>query len=305
MTQTDYLQHYMRNHPLPHRLAKRITSYYRLLSSNPRVSHAHLLQELPIFLRRDLGLWMHRDHLLNVPALANLSFFPLVELCVALQPELFLEGDNVITKGAPAVKLYLVDVGKLLVHNGSEPAARARYSEAETDLSKSPPPTPTARRRSLLFKDAPDVHTAVLGTVEVGTADLWTSDPSRDGISSGDLSGDGKVGDGEVGDGKVGDGEVDTISSRRHSISGIAPDAALEQLRSVRRGFVVGRKEAVNYVGVEMIAFNGSQSPVLYERFVEAATHCHLFELSLGAWKGLCTKFADELGPISRGEASF
>jgi CRP-like cAMP-binding protein len=305
MTQTDYLQHYMRNHPLPHRLAKGITSYYRLLSSNPRVSHAHLLQELPIFLRRDLGLWMHRDHLLNVPALANLSFFPLVELCVALQPELFLEGDNVITKGAPAVKLYLVDVGKLLVHNGSEPAARARYSEAETDLSKSPLPTPTGRRRSLLFKDAPDVHTAVLGTVEVGTADLWTSDSSRDGISSGDLSGDGKVGDGKVGDGKVGDGEVVTISSRRHSISGIAPDAALEQLRSVRRGFVVGRKEAVNYVGVEMIAFNGSQSPVLYERFVEAATHCHLFELSLGAWKGLCTKFADELGPISRGEASF
>jgi CRP-like cAMP-binding protein len=338
MTQTDYLQHYMRNHPLPHRLAKRITSYYRLLSSNPRVSHAHLLQELPIFLRRDLGLWMHRDHLLNVPALANLSFFPLVELCVALQPELFLEGDNVIAKGAPATKLYLVDVGKLLVHSGSEPAARARYSETETDLSKSPPPTPTARRRSLLFKDAPDVHTAVLGTVgvvgtmetagevgvvgavgtvgtvgtmetaetvEVGTADLWTSDPSRDGISSGDLSGDGKVGDGEVGDGKVGDGEEDTISSRRHSISRVATDAALEQLRSVSRGFVVGRKEAVNYVGVEMIAFNGSQSPVLYERFVEAATHCHLFGLSLGAWKGLCTKFADELGPISRGEAGF
>jgi len=132
-------------------------------------------------------------------------------------------------------------------------------------------------------------------TVEVGTADLWTSDPSRDGVSSGDLSGDGKVGD----------GEVDTISSRRHSISRVATDAALEQLRSVSRGFVVGRKEAVNYVGVEMIAFNGSQSPVLYERFVEAATHCHLFGLSLGAWKGLCTKFADELGPISRGEAGF
>ena len=347
MTQTDYLQHYMRHHPLPHRLAKRITSYYRLLSSNPRLSHAHLLQELPIFLRRDLGLWMHRDHLLNVPALGNLSFFPLVEICVALQPELFLEGDNVITKGAPAIKFYLVDVGKLLVHSGSEPPARSRYSETETDLSKSPPATPTARRRSLLFKDAPDVHTAVPGTKETvetvgtvgtvggGTADLL-SDPSGDGISSRDPSGDGissrdLSGDGNVGDGKVGDGNVDTISSRRHSIervasgdgissrdlSGdgissrrhsverVASDAALEQLRSVSRGFIVGRNEAVNYVGVEMIAFRGSQSPVLFERCVEAATHCHLFGLSLGTWKGLCTKFADELGPISRGEASF
>ena len=134
-----------------------------------------------------------------------------------------------------------------------------------------------------------------------------------------------------MGDGKVGDGNVDTISSRRHSIervasgdgissrdlSGdgissrrhsverVASDAALEQLRSVSRGFIVGRNEAVNYVGVEMIAFRGSQSPVLFERYVEAATHCHLFGLSLGTWKGLCTKFADELGPISRGEASF
>jgi hypothetical protein len=29
-TQTDYLQHYMRHHPLPHMLAKRIASYYRV-----------------------------------------------------------------------------------------------------------------------------------------------------------------------------------------------------------------------------------------------------------------------------------
>ena len=255
-TQTDYLQHYMRHHPLPHMLAKRIASYYRVLSSNPRISHAHLLQELPPFLLRDLGLWMHRDHLLNVPALGNLTFFPLVEICLVLQPELFLESDTVITKGAPAVQLYLVDVGKLRVHRGREPPKHSRYSE--TDPSKSPPATPNQRRRSvMLIKDA---HDALIVAVADGAADQS-------------------------------DGKVDTISSS---------DAALEKLQPVSRGFIVGRHGAV---GVEMLAFNGPQAPVLSERYVEAVTHCHLFGLSLGAWKGLCAKFADELGPISRGEA--
>jgi hypothetical protein len=256
-TQTDYLQHYMRHHPLPHMLAKRIASYYRVLSSNPRISHAHLLQELPPFLLRDLGLWMHRDHLLNVPALGNLTFFPLVEICLVLQPELFLESDTVITKGAPAVQLYLVDVGKLRVHRGREPPKHARYSE--TDPTKTPPATPNQRRRSVMLNK--DAHDAL--TVAVADGAL---DPS-------------------------GDTKVDTISSS---------DAALEKLQPVSRDFIVGRHGAV---GVEMLAFNGPQAPVLSERYVEAVTHCHLFGLSLGAWKGLCAKFADELGPISRGEA--
>jgi len=34
---------------------------------------------------------------------------------MALRPELFLEGDTVLTKGAPAMCLYLVDLGKLSV----------------------------------------------------------------------------------------------------------------------------------------------------------------------------------------------
>ena len=265
-TQTDYLQHYMRHHPLPHMLAKRIASYYRVLSSNPRISHAHLLQELPPFLLRDLGLWMHRDHLLNVPALGNLTFFPLVEICLALQPELFLESDTVITKGAPAVMFYLVDVGKLRVHRGREPLKHGRFSEA--DPSKSPPATPTTRRRSVLLnKDANDVLTvAVVDGAHDGAADQSALDPS------GEIKGD-------------------IISSS---------DAAMTKLQFVSRGFIVGRHGAV---GVEMLAFNGPQAPVLSERYVEAVTHCHLFGLSLGAWKGLCAKFADELGPISRGEA--
>jgi hypothetical protein len=200
---------------------------------------------------------MHRDHLLNVPALGNLTFFPLVEICLVLQPELFLESDTVITKGAPAVQLYLVDVGKLRVHRGREPPKHARYSE--TDPSKSPPATPNQRRRSVMLnKDAHDVLTgAVADGAQDGAADQSTLDPSHR------------------------DSKVETISSS---------DAALEKLQPVSRDFIVGRHGAV---GVEMLAFNGPQAPVPSEKYVEAVTHCHLFGLSLGAWKGLCAKFAE------------
>jgi hypothetical protein len=65
--------------------------------------------------------------------------------------------------------------------------------------------------------------------------------------------------------------------------------------------YLIGRNEGVNYVGAEMLAFSGPLAPVLSAMHVEATTHCHLFGLSLGVWKGLCSKFPDELGPISRG----
>ena len=79
-TQLDYLKHYMTHHNLPAPLCKRITGYYRLLWSNPRVSQTQTLETLPPFLRRDLGLWMHRDALLSVSALSELTFFPLTEV---------------------------------------------------------------------------------------------------------------------------------------------------------------------------------------------------------------------------------
>ena len=65
--------------------------------------------------------------------------------------------------------------------------------------------------------------------------------------------------------------------------------------------YLIGRNEGVHYVGAEMLAFSAPLAPVLSAMHVEATTHCHLFGLSLGVWKGLCSKFPDELGPISRG----
>ena len=219
-TQTDYLQHYTTHHQLPSDLVQRITAYYRLISSNPRVSHTSLTEALPPFLLRDIGLWMHRNNILCVPALSSLTFFPLIELCVALRPELFLEGDTVITKGDPAVKLYLVDLGKLRAGG---------------------------RRLPNMFRQAPPRSSSSMANRKI---------TDRDASSTG----------------------MPALSS-----------------------YLIGRNEGVNYVGAEMLAFSGPLAPVLSAMHVEATTHCHLFGLSLGVWKGLCSKFPDELGPISRG----
>ena len=219
-TQTDYLQHYTRHHQLPSDLVQRITAYYRLISSNPRVSHTHLTEALPPFLLRDIGLWMHRNNILSVPALSSLTFFPLIELCVALRPELFLEGDTVITKGDPAVKLYLVDLGKLRAGG---------------------------RRLPNMFRQAPPRSSSSMARRKI--ADREASSTGMPALSS----------------------------------------------------YLIGRNEGVHYVGAEMLAFSAPLAPVLSAMHVEATTHCHLFGLSLGVWKGLCSKFPDELGPISRG----
>ena len=163
-TQTDYMKHYMKHHRLPMRLRARISGYYALLWSNPRVSQAATLRALPHYLIRDMRLFIHRDSLLAVPALSELTFFPIKELCLALRPEIFMETDIVLPVGTPASKLYLVDVGKLRVWPGGRPE-----------------PTPTAPAAAATANRTPQSGGARLPTSSGATArfDSWPSSDSR------------------------------------------------------------------------------------------------------------------------------
>jgi len=114
--QLNYLYHYMQHRKLPRRLQQRISNYYLLIWSHARVSQEATLQAaLPSFIQRDLRMCMHKHLIRSIPALNNISYFPLKALCLHMRATVALTGDILCEKGSTAEELYFVDFGTLLV----------------------------------------------------------------------------------------------------------------------------------------------------------------------------------------------
>jgi len=115
-SQLDYLYHYMQHRKLPRRLQQRISNYYLLIWSNARVSQANTLQAaLPLFIQRDMRLFMHREMIRKIPLLRKVTFFPMKDLCLQLRATVALTGDLVCERNTTASEMYFVDFGTLLV----------------------------------------------------------------------------------------------------------------------------------------------------------------------------------------------
>jgi len=113
--QLNYLYHYMQHRKLPRRLQQRISNYYLLIWSHARVSQEATLQAaLPSFIQRDLRMCMHKHLIRSIPALNNISYFPLKALCLHMRATVALTGDILCEKGSTAEELYFVDFGTLL-----------------------------------------------------------------------------------------------------------------------------------------------------------------------------------------------
>ena len=168
-TQMDYVQHFMRHHHLPARLRTRISAYYKLFWRNARVGQSASLLEssLPRYLLRDLRLAIHRSAVSAVRPLRSLSFFPLKEVCLALRPEVFLDGDVVLAAGEPATKLYLVDLGSLKASRPrpafcpSSPSPPPRRAASSTASAAEPPSSrPTTSSTTSFSLPAAEVKAA-------------------------------------------------------------------------------------------------------------------------------------------------
>lgn len=153
-SQLDYLYHYMQHRKLPRELQQRISSYYLLVWSNPRVSQVcpcssrvsscicstlHLMvlhnsfpatcdrlqtagrqaatfhAALPPFIQRDLRIFMHQHMARSISALKQIGFFSLKAICINLRTNVALTGDRVCEAGEPAELLHFVDFGSLVV----------------------------------------------------------------------------------------------------------------------------------------------------------------------------------------------
>ena len=69
---------------------------------------------LPSFLLRDVRVHIYSHHLLAVPALSGISFFPLKELCLRLRTTIALLQDIICHRGDPAEDLYFIDFGTVV-----------------------------------------------------------------------------------------------------------------------------------------------------------------------------------------------
>jgi hypothetical protein len=70
---------------------------------------------LPLFIQRDMRLFMHREMIRKIPLLRKVTFFPMKDLCLQLRATVALTGDLVCERNTTASEMYFVDFGTLLV----------------------------------------------------------------------------------------------------------------------------------------------------------------------------------------------
>eukprot|EP00327_Prymnesium_parvum_P015527 CAMPEP_0113284138 /NCGR_PEP_ID=MMETSP0008_2-20120614/29846_1 /TAXON_ID=97485 /ORGANISM="Prymnesium parvum" /LENGTH=2782 /DNA_ID=CAMNT_0000134945 /DNA_START=151 /DNA_END=8500 /DNA_ORIENTATION=+ /assembly_acc=CAM_ASM_000153 len=230
-SQLDYIGHYMSYRKMPRRVRQRIRDYFLLVCSHLSVSQASAVQKaLPSFLLRDLRIQMQHQRVLAVPALRDISFFPLKELCCKLRALIVLMGDKLCEKGKEANDMYFIDFGVVEVFSKPKPNPRKEKKSDDVD-GRTHPGGP---KMSITF------------TRKWGGSSVFQS-----------------------------------FRSNRQEASEFFT------------------REQGGFLGESMLHFAARKDTPRYDCTAEAHSHCHLFCLSLNAWRALCALFPEELGPIA------
>ena len=133
---------YMRYKRVPQRLRERMHEYFDyVFSTMSGLDEAKLFQEIPVSLRRQLGLAMNRKLFTHVPLFKFCDVRCILSLVDRLSPMIFMPGDFVVREGEPGRALYFINRGSVNVLKPREPTgpvARGARARRLSDTSAVP-----------------------------------------------------------------------------------------------------------------------------------------------------------------------
>lgn len=110
----DRVEFFMQYHDVPPTLRQRVRGYFKYLWSNKGgYNDAEVFNSLPLGLRADLAMYLHRDLLAKVPLLQDASQDVLRDLVVVLRQIVYLPGNIICRKGTPGDEMYFIVRGEI------------------------------------------------------------------------------------------------------------------------------------------------------------------------------------------------
>ncbi len=112
---------FLKARSIPSEMRRRVRDYYMyIIERGWGEDENHLLNDLPLSLKREVKIRLHKGLLEKVPFLKGADSSLVTNLVFSLRPAIFLKGDIVIKKGEKGDSLYILSEGAVEVLGNDE-----------------------------------------------------------------------------------------------------------------------------------------------------------------------------------------